>query len=72
MGEGNTISSLNVALEGICVCFFVGHWCAFMDQAFKTPMDCTSDNGLVANEGEVFLTTTTLMDVEADFLGLVL
>jgi hypothetical protein len=43
-----------------------------MDQAFKTPMDCTSDNGLVANEGEVFLTTTTLMDVEADFLGLVL
>jgi hypothetical protein len=35
-------------------------------------MDCTSDNDLVANEGEVFLTTTTLMDVEADFLGLVL
>jgi hypothetical protein len=43
-----------------------------VDQAFKIPMDCTSDNGLVANEGEVFLTTTTFMDVEADFLGLVL
>jgi len=26
-----------------------------VDQAFKTPMACTSGNGLVANEGEVLL-----------------
>jgi hypothetical protein len=30
-------------------------------------MDFTSDNGLVANEGEVFLTTTALMDVKLVF-----
>jgi len=54
VGKGNTISPLNVALEGICVCFFMGHGCALV-RAFKDQWILQVTMAWFVNEGEVHL-----------------